>query len=81
MIRFDENAQTRLEKGDEFFLSDIYFTKDEIKEILNFPTSNGLLFSEYLRSKIQEKAGNGNYEICASHDIAPFFIKVFGISN
>ena len=75
----DENARKRLEKGDLFYMSDLHFTQMEKREILEFPTTNGRLFSEYLEFILKQKADSGHSEICASHNIAPVFLQVFGI--
>lgn len=77
----DPDAKDRLERGDHFHMSDIYFTDNEHAMILNFPTANGLKFSELLSFKMKEKAKEGNTEICAAHDIAPIFMKVFLIQK
>ena len=34
-----------------------------------------------MKFKFQEKANAGNTEICAVHDIAPAFLKIFGIQK
>lgn len=77
----DENARKRLETGDLFFMSDHHFTQMDKREILEFPTQNGRLFSEDLEFIMKDKADSGRNEICSAHDIAPVFVKVFGISK
>lgn len=82
----DADARQRLEKANinesyNFFMSDDYFTEMEKNEILSFPASNGVLFSELVNFVIKEKIDSGKNEICSSHDIAPVFKKVFGIQK
>ena len=82
----DVHARQRLEKANinesnNFFMSDDYFTEMEKNEILCFPASNGVLFSEIVNFVIKEKIDSGKNEICSSHDIAPVFKKVFGIQK
>ena len=76
-----ESSQKRLETGQMFYMSEFHFADEERELILNFPTRNGLLFFEYMKFKFQEKANAGNTEICAAHDIAPAFLKIFGIQK
>ena len=82
----DSDARQRLEKANinesnNFFMSDDYFTELEKNEILCFPASNGVLFSELVSFVIKEMIDTGKNEICSSHDIAPVFKKVFGIQK
>lgn len=75
----DPNTRARLESGDQFYMSDIYFTENERDYIMNFPTANGLSFLEHMNYTMQQKAKGGSTEICAAHDLVPIFIRVFDI--
>lgn len=77
----DAEARDRLNKGDQYYMSDIYFSTDERDFILKFPTLNGLSFMQHMELTMQSKAKNGSTEICAAHDLAPMFIKVFEIQK
>jgi hypothetical protein len=61
-------------KYPEYYFSRFYFTEEEIEELLNFPTTNGLVCKDIIDIK---KIENKNGEICTSHDIAPFMYKIF----
>lgn len=79
LIKFDDNkhAKKRLETNTfMYYLSTDYFTKDESRYILSFPSVTGLSLEQILKMKFKETV---NQEICSSHDIAPIFQTVFKI--
>lgn len=75
----DERLDFYSSSNTNYYFSLFYFTEDEIDYLVNFPTSSGLkykdLFDLFIGSKKED------YNLCTSHDIAPFIYKVFGISK
>ena len=63
----------------EYYFSLYYFTEDEIEYILDFRNSSGFTYRELFDSFIKLK--ENSYEICTSHDIAPFMFVIFEINR
>ena len=84
-----ESAQRRLheEPMAKFFFSKVYFNEDEIERLLGFPTQSGLSVSNILQAMLSsntnsvEPGGSHKYELCASHDLAPLLLRVYGIQK
>ena len=73
----DRNSRNRLDQtGHEFFLGPPYFNKDTAAKIYGLKTSQGTV-EEDLRNLADKRI---NAEICASHDLAPIFEPVLGIT-
>jgi hypothetical protein len=64
-----------------FFMSDCYFSEDERRFLLSFPTSTGLPLGELFHEIQRAKSGHTGEAsmLCSSHDLAPIIEKVFGI--
>ena len=62
----------------KYYFSRFYFTENEIKLLLNFPTSTGLTCIDLINIV---SLNTGNNEICSSHDIAPILYKIFDIKK
>ena len=78
----NESSRSRLEKehGATYYISSVYFTEEQIKYLLSFPSGTGLTLQETLEISIQEKLSNRQEtEICASHDLAPTMMLFFGV--
>lgn len=58
------------------FMSDCYFSDEERKYLLEFPTSSGLPLHAFLHEVLE---GKRDHELCTSHDLAPPIENVFGI--
>ena len=78
-----ESAQARLHKDPmaKFFFSKIYFNEDEIERLLDFPTSEGPSVFKTLEAMMSCKTRSRDYELCASHDLAPLLQQAYGIQK
>ncbi|RIA86676.1 hypothetical protein C1645_828899 [Glomus cerebriforme] len=76
-----KNARNRLEKDPmaKFFFSNVYFSKEEIEYLFNFPTSSGLSVSKFLDVTLLDKINS--HQLCSSHDLAPLIQQVFDIQK
>ncbi|KAJ3047809.1 hypothetical protein HK097_011150 [Rhizophlyctis rosea] len=89
LLRFgsDQDARNRLETDftAKFYLTNVYFTTDEVNFLLSFPSGSGLTFEQVLEVLMKDKmnqsrAGNSrDFDLCTSHDLAPVVRDVFGI--
>lgn len=62
----------------EMFMSEYYFSDEEREYLHNFPTSNGLSVREVFAQSIQNiMSSRQEFELCASHDIAPLVSTFF----
>lgn len=62
----------------EMFMSEYYFSDEEREYLYNFPTSNGLSVKEVFNENVQNIVrSRGEFEICASHDVAPLLVTFF----
>lgn len=77
----DPEARARLERGDQYCMSEIYFSADDRDFIMKFPTPTGLSFAQHIDLTMRDKAKSGKNEICTSHDLVPMITKVFGIQK
>jgi len=59
-----------------FYLSNIYFTDNEVEILLSFPTTDGRTLQDCLEEMFEKKKSRG---ICSSHDLAPLFQTIFHI--
>ncbi|RYG98692.1 hypothetical protein EON65_51125 [archaeon] len=74
---FDEQAQSRLENyGGEYYMSNRYFSQEELTYLLNFPTASGVTARQTLQDLFTSKSAG---TICSSHDVAPAVERIFGI--
>ena len=75
---FDEQAQSRLENyGGEYYMSDRYFSQEELSYLLTFPTASGATARQSLQAVFTSKGSFGM--VCTSHDIAPAVERIYGI--
>ncbi len=73
----DRASRSRLDStGHEFFLGKPYFTKDTVDKILQLKTGKNTVEDE-LRALVEKRM---RAEICAAHDLSPFFESVLGIA-
>jgi hypothetical protein len=76
--RFDKQAQSRLEDhGGEYYMSNRYFTHEELNYLLTFPTASGASARQSLQALFASKGRDGH--ICSSHDLAPALEIIYGI--
>ncbi|KAI4279950.1 MAG: hypothetical protein L6R38_004841 [Xanthoria sp. 2 TBL-2021] len=85
--RMDSKARLDL-VTDRSYISAPYFTPSEIKAIKSFVPDGGestleQLILSALETKLERRKkkqlANGDYRVCASHDLAPVFEKAFGV--
>lgn len=78
LIHYGSNSLSRLrlefDLSAHYFMTSAYFTDDDVKLVLNFPTSSGVSFETLMNMTI-----SGKTVVCTSHDIAPVVAKTFGI--
>lgn len=73
----NKDSRTRLDStGHEFFLGKPYFDSATVNAILHMKTTKGSV-AEELRALAEKRVGG---EICAAHDLSPFFESVLGVS-
>ncbi len=73
----DKGSRARLEgTGHEFYLGRPYFDNATVNAIMSLKTTGGLV-EQQLRALAKKRVGG---EICASHDLSPFFESVLGLS-
>ena len=71
-----KDSRTRLEgTGHEFYLGKPYFESTTVDTILQMKAANGTV-EDQLRALADKTKG----EMCAAHDLSPFFESVLGIS-
>eukprot|EP00597_Dinobryon_sp_UTEXLB2267_P003417 CAMPEP_0170065988 /NCGR_PEP_ID=MMETSP0019_2-20121128/5852_1 /TAXON_ID=98059 /ORGANISM="Dinobryon sp., Strain UTEXLB2267" /LENGTH=320 /DNA_ID=CAMNT_0010272961 /DNA_START=71 /DNA_END=1033 /DNA_ORIENTATION=+ len=75
---FNEPAKSRLENyGGEYYMSNRYFSEEELNYLLMFPTASGATARESLQALFTSKSNIG--EVCSSHDLAPAVENIYGI--
>eukprot|EP01031_Cornospumella_fuschlensis_P025605 gene25605-30924_t len=76
LMHFDK-SQGRLEDyGGEFYMSHRYFSSEDVRYLLDFPTASGASARQCLQLVFQSKSG---FAVCTSHDLAPIVEKIYGI--
>lgn len=75
------DSQSRLlSTNHRFFLGEPYFSSEVVDLILALPLQPGTL-TNHLDNLMDRKAERGqSEELCASHDLAPIFLRAFGLS-
>lgn len=75
------DAQARLlSTKHKFFLGEPYFSAEAVEKILALPLHPSTLRAS-LKELMDKKAERGQWdELCASHDLAPLFLRAFGLS-
>lgn len=70
------------------YLSSLYFTLDEQRWLAQFPTLEGVPFSDLVQrtmaskySAISAAASSTGAHVCSSHDLAPLYRSVFGLHD
>lgn len=77
--RFDPEAQGRLNNyGGEYYMSNRYFSSDEVQFLLDFPTASGATARQSLQILFESK-GSSMAEVCTSHDVTPAVERLYGI--
>ena len=72
---FDEQAQSRLENyGGEYYMSDRYFSQEELIYLLTFPTASGATARHSLQAVFTSKGSFGT-----SYDVAHAVERIYGI--
>ena len=69
------------EDGITPFMSPYYFSKEEAQGLGGLYMPNTANLHATLLLMLEEKAGEGALEVCASHDIAPVLLIGFGIKK
>eukprot|EP01031_Cornospumella_fuschlensis_P029172 gene29172-35205_t len=76
LMHFDKSQGRLQDFGGEFYMSHRYFSSEELRYLLDFPTASGASARQCLQLFFQSKSG---FAVCTSHDLAPIVEKVYGI--
>ncbi|KAH7130250.1 hypothetical protein B0J11DRAFT_429854, partial [Dendryphion nanum] len=90
-FRSNSAARDRLEcVADEFYLRELYFSNGEAIKLRNTIVdangkTPGSIIRDFFKTTLEKRLKGrmqetGDWKLCAAHDLAPIFEKVFGVS-